>query len=89
MRVVVALSLRRVTKKFGAVTAVDRANLDVSAGEFLVIVGESGCGKTTTLRLIAGLETLDSGTIFINGAPVNDLPVGRRGVQMIFQNFAL
>ena len=89
MRVVVALSLRRVTKKFGAVTAVDRANLDVSAGEFLVIVGESGCGKTTTLRLIAGLETLDSGTIFINGAPVNDLPVGLRGVQMIFQNFAL
>ena len=89
MRVVVALSLRRVTKKFGDVTAVDRANLDVSAGEFLVIVGESGCGKTTTLRLIAGLETLDSGAIFINGAPVNDLPVGKRGVQMIFQNFAL
>lgn len=89
MRLVVTLSLRRVTKKFDAVIAVDRANLDVSAGEFLVIVGESGCGKTTTLRLIAGLETLDSGTIFINGAPVNDLPVGRRGVQMIFQNFAL
>ncbi|HEX2930266.1 MAG TPA: ABC transporter ATP-binding protein, partial [Candidatus Binatia bacterium] len=65
------------------------ANLDVKAGEFLVIVGESGCGKTTTLRLIAGLEQPDSGTIFIGGAPVNDLPVGRRGVQMIFQNFAL
>jgi multiple sugar transport system ATP-binding protein len=55
----------------------------------LVIVGESGCGKTTTLRLIAGLETPDSGTIFIGGSPVNDLPVGRRNVQMIFQNFAL
>jgi multiple sugar transport system ATP-binding protein len=85
----VTLSLRRVTKKFGTVTAVDHANLEVSAGEFLVIVGESGCGKTTTLRLIAGLETLDSGTIFINGSPVNDLPVGQRGVQLIFQNFAL
>jgi ABC-type sugar transport system ATPase subunit len=69
--------------------AVDLANLDVNAGEFLVIVGESGCGKTTTLRLIAGLEQPDSGTIFIGGAPVNDIPVGRRNVQMIFQNYAL
>ena len=85
----VSLSFRRLTKRFGAVTAVDQANLDVNGGEFLVIVGESGCGKTTTLRLIAGLEQPDSGTIFINGAPVNDVPVGQRGVQMIFQNFAL
>lgn len=85
----VPLSLRRVSKKFGAVIAVDHVNLDVNGGEFLVVVGESGCGKTTTLRLIAGLETPDSGTIFINGAPVNDVPVGQRGVQMIFQNFAL
>ena len=84
-----SLSLRRLTKRFGNVTAVDQANLDVNGGEFLVIVGESGCGKTTTLRLIAGLETPDSGTIFIGGAPVNDVPVGRRNVQMIFQNFAL
>jgi multiple sugar transport system ATP-binding protein len=86
---VVSLSLRALTKNFGSVRAVDQANLDVNAGEFLVIVGESGCGKTTTLRLIAGLETPDSGTIFIGGAPVNDIPVGRRNVQMIFQNYAL
>jgi len=85
----VSLSLRGLTKKFGSVSAVNQANLDVNAGEFLVIVGESGCGKTTTLRLIAGLETPDSGTIFIGGAPVNDIPVGRRNVQMIFQNYAL
>jgi ABC-type sugar transport system ATPase subunit len=71
------------------VIAVDQASLDIEAGEFLVIVGESGCGKTTTLRLIAGLEQPDSGTIFISGAPVNDIPVGRRNVQMIFQNYAL
>jgi ABC-type sugar transport system ATPase subunit len=85
----VSLSLRKLTKTFGKVSAVNNANLDVNAGEFLVIVGESGCGKTTTLRLIAGLEQPDSGTIFIGGLPVNDVPVGRRGVQMIFQNFAL
>jgi ABC-type sugar transport system ATPase subunit len=83
------LSLRKLTKHFGKVVAVDNASLDVHAGEFLVIVGESGCGKTTTLRLIAGLEPPDSGTIFIDGVPVNDVPAGRRGVQMIFQNYAL
>lgn len=55
----------------------------------MVIVGESGCGKTTTLRLIAGLESPDGGTIFIGGVPVNDVPVGKRGVQMIFQSYAL
>ena len=85
----ISLSLRRLTKKFGAIGAVDQANLDVNAGEFMVIVGESGCGKTTTLRLIAGLEYPDSGTIFIGGVPVNDVPVGKRNVQMIFQNYAL
>jgi ABC-type sugar transport system ATPase subunit len=86
---VASLSLRGLAKRFGSVVAVDEANLDVNSGEFLVLVGESGCGKTTTLRLIAGLETPDSGTIFIDGASINDVPVGRRRVQMIFQNFAL
>jgi len=86
---VVSLSLHGLTKKFGRVLAVDHANLDVHSGEFLVVVGESGCGKTTTLRLIAGLEAPDAGTILIGGMPVNDVPVGRRNVQMIFQNFAL
>jgi len=84
-----SLSLRGLTKSFGTVLAVDRAILDVRSGEFLVIVGESGCGKTTALRLISGLETPDSGTIFIGGVPVNDIPVGRRSVQMIFQSYAL
>jgi multiple sugar transport system ATP-binding protein len=87
--VVVSLSLRALTKRFGSVLAVNQASLDVNNGEFLVIVGESGCGKTTTLRLIAGLEKPDGGTIFVGGVPVNDVPVGRRGVQMIFQNYAL
>jgi multiple sugar transport system ATP-binding protein len=85
----VSVTLRGVSKRFGSVVAVDQADLYVYDGEFLVVVGESGCGKTTTLRLIAGLEAADSGTIFIGGVPVNDIPAGRRGAQMIFQNFAL
>jgi ABC-type sugar transport system ATPase subunit len=89
IRAVVTLALRELTKRFGSVPAVNGANLTVNSGEFLVILGESGCGKTTTLRLIAGLETPDSGTIFIGGVPVNDVPVGKRQVQMIFQNYAL
>jgi ABC-type sugar transport system ATPase subunit len=86
---VTSLALRGLTKKFGSVVAVDHADLTVDNGEFLAIVGESGCGKTTLLRLIAGLELPDSGTVFIGGVPVNDIPVGRRNVQMIFQNYAL
>jgi multiple sugar transport system ATP-binding protein len=84
-----SVNLRQLTKKFDSILAVDHANLTVYDGELLVIIGESGCGKTTTLRLIAGLEEPDSGTIFIGGAPVNDIPAGQRGVQMIFQHFAL
>jgi ABC-type sugar transport system ATPase subunit len=86
---VTSLALRAVTKRFSSVVAVDQADLTVSRGEFLVIVGESGCGKTTILRLIAGLETPDSGTLFIDDIHVNDVPPGKRGVQMIFQNYAL
>jgi ABC-type sugar transport system ATPase subunit len=85
----ISLQLRGVSKKFGSVVAVDHADLTVNDGELLAIVGESGCGKTTTLRLIAGLETPDGGSIYVGGIPVDDLPPGRRGVQMIFQNYAL
>ena len=85
----VSLSLRGLTKSFGPVRAVDQVTLDANAGEFLVIVGESGCGKTTLLKLIAGLESADSGAILIGGVPVTDVPAGKRNVQMIFQNFAL
>jgi multiple sugar transport system ATP-binding protein len=89
IQVVIALSLRGLTKHFGSVLAVNNTILDVNTGEFMVIVGESGCGKTTLLRLIAGLEQPDEGTIFIAGVPVNDVPPGKRGVQMIFQSYAL
>lgn len=69
--------------------AVNEFSLSVKSGEFLVLVGPSGCGKTTLLRLIAGLETQDSGHIYLDDILIDDVPVGRRGVQMIFQSYAL
>jgi ABC-type sugar transport system ATPase subunit len=84
-----SLVIQDLTKNFGSVVAVNKANLNVRAGELLVIIGDSGCGKTTLLRLIAGLEIPDSGLIFMGGAQINEIPAGQRGVQIIFQHYAL
>lgn len=83
------LVVQNLTKRFGSVVAVNEANLSVRSGEFMVVIGGSGCGKTTLLRLIAGLEDPDSGFIYIDGVTVNDIPAGQRGVQIIFQHYAL
>src|SRR5437016_2729769 len=69
--------------------AVDHLNLTIGDGEFLVLLGPSGCGKTTALRLLAGLENLESGSIYINGRDLEGLAPGDRDVAMVFQNYAL
>ena len=79
----------RVTKRFGAHSAADGISLDVESGECLVLLGPSGCGKTTLLRLLAGLESLDSGQIWIGDRRVDQLEPARRDVAMVFQNYAL
>ncbi len=84
------VSMEEVTKVFsGDVTAVDRMNLDIPDGEFVVFVGPSGCGKSTALRMIAGLEDISAGKVFIGDQVVNDLPPRQRDIAMVFQNYAL
>ena len=88
-----ALSVRDLSKEFSAGgtlhTAVDRVSFDVAGGEFFTLVGASGCGKTTTLRMIAGLETPTSGTISLDGRDFMAIPPQQRNIGMVFQSYAL
>lgn len=84
-----AITLDRVVKRFGDVTAVDDISIEIAAGESLVVLGPSGSGKSTLLRTIAGLEESDSGDITIGGAPQSGLPPHQRDVAIVFQHFAL
>ncbi len=84
-----SVEIDRVTKRFGAVTAVGGVTLEIRRGELFALLGPSGCGKTTLLRLIAGLEEPDAGTIRIGGADVTAVPAYRRPVNMVFQHYAL
>jgi sn-glycerol 3-phosphate transport system ATP-binding protein len=84
-----AVELHGVTKSWGATAAVDRVSFSAPAGKLVALLGPSGCGKSTTLRLIAGLETASGGTITIANREVTDLPPAKRGVSMVFQNYAL
>jgi multiple sugar transport system ATP-binding protein len=84
------VTLEEVTKVFGEdVVAVDKMNLDIPDGEFVVFVGPSGCGKSTALRMIAGLEDISAGKVFIGDQVVNELPPRERDIAMVFQNYAL
>jgi ABC-type Fe3+/spermidine/putrescine transport system ATPase subunit len=85
----VKIELRHVTKRFGGVTAVDRATLDVADGELFTLLGPSGCGKTTLLRLLAGFSTPDAGEIWFGPRRVEGLPPYERNIGMVFQNYAL
>jgi ABC-type sugar transport system ATPase subunit len=83
------VTIRQVTKSYGSVQVLHGVDLDIRSGEFVVFVGPSGCGKSTLLRMIAGLEEISGGTIAIGGTVVNNLAPAKRGIAMVFQNYAL
>jgi putative spermidine/putrescine transport system ATP-binding protein len=84
-----SLELRDVSKSYAHVQAVDKVSLMVAPGEFVTLLGPSGSGKTTTLSMIAGLTRPSSGTILLDGQPLDPLPPYRRNVGVVFQNYAL
>lgn len=83
------LEVRNVSKWFGDTPAVDDVSFDVHDGEFLFLIGPSGCGKTTTLRMVGGYEHPTSGEIAIRGCVVNEVPLEKRNIGMVFQSYAL
>jgi iron(III) transport system ATP-binding protein len=84
-----AVVFDRVSKRYGAFTAVDAISFDIVPGTLVTLLGPSGCGKTTTLRMIAGLEQASGGRILIGGADVTALSPAERDVSMVFQSYAL
>jgi multiple sugar transport system ATP-binding protein len=86
---VTQIELRGIEKFFGAVQVIHNLNLAIADNEFIVLLGQSGCGKTTTLRAVAGLETIDQGDILIDGKPVQHLKAADRDIAMVFQSFSL
>jgi putative spermidine/putrescine transport system ATP-binding protein len=89
MTTTAALELVQLTKKYGAVTAVDAINLKIPAGSYCCLLGPSGCGKTSTLRMVAGHESATSGDILVGPKNVTDLPPAERNTAMMFQSYAL
>jgi spermidine/putrescine transport system ATP-binding protein/putrescine transport system ATP-binding protein len=83
------ISIRGVSKSFGAFRAIDDLTMDIRQGEFFSLLGASGCGKTTLLRMLAGFETPTTGEIFIDGQPMSEVPPHRRPVNMVFQSYAI
>lgn len=76
------------TKK-GRFHALSDINLGIAQGEFITLIGHSGCGKSTQLRLIAGLEHIDGGTLMLDGRDITDQPSSKRDLAMVFQSYAL
>ena len=83
------ISINKINKFFGNVHVIKDVSLDIKSESFTVLVGPSGCGKSTMLRMIAGLEEINSGTISIDGQVVNNLPPKERDIAMVFQSYAL
>jgi putrescine transport system ATP-binding protein len=85
----VLVEFQAVSKRFGAVVAVEQLSLEIHEGEFFALLGPSGCGKTTLLRMLAGFEQPSEGRILLDGADISDVPPHKRPINMMFQSYAL
>src|SRR5687768_7767249 len=83
------LQLQNVCKRYGAVEVIKDLSLEIAHREFIVFVGPSGCGKSTLIRMIAGLEEINSGAMLIDGQRMNETGPADRGLAMVFQSYAL
>lgn len=86
---ITGISIRGVTKRFGDLVAVNNVSLEIEKGEFFTLLGPSGCGKTTLLRCVAGFVDIQQGQIFFGDRRMDTIPTHRRGVGMVFQNYAV
>lgn len=85
----VSIHIEDTVKKFGKDTVINGLSLDVKPGEFFTLLGPSGCGKTTLLRMIIGFNSIEGGTISVDGKVVNNIPTNKRNMGMVFQNYAV
>ena len=85
----VAITIDHAVKQYGNTTVIPDLSLSVKEGEFFTLLGPSGCGKTTLLRMIAGFNTIEGGTFSFNDKVINDMEPGKRGIGMVFQNYAI
>ena len=83
------IEFQNVSKSFGSVRVIDNLNLTIEDGRFTVLVGSSGCGKTTLLRMIAGIGPSTSGRILMDGRDITDVDPAKRDIAMVFQNYAI
>lgn len=86
---VMSITVQQISRRFDDYQALDQISLAINSGELVALLGPSGCGKTTLLRIIAGLESADSGRIILDGQDTTNVPVRERGIGFVFQNYAL
>ena len=85
----VSIEMKNITKKYGSQTVIPNLNLTIHDGELFTLLGPSGCGKTTLLRAIIGFNTIEGGSIYFDEKPVHTIPVNKRNIGMVFQNYAI